>query len=530
KVDITAERVHMEKLRQSEEQYHKMDEEVEDYAILLLDNEGKITNWNKGAELIKGYQADEILGKSHKQFYTEEDILQGLPEHLLKKARIEGKVQDEGWRVKKDGTKFWASISITALSDRNGNTIGFSKLTKDITHKKLAEDKLKKAKEDAELLAKAKSDFLSVMSHEIRTPMNAVIGFTDLLASENPRDDQKEYLQILQYSTNHLLGLVNDVLDYSKIEAGKLSFENRPFDLKVVMNNLFHMFNSKAIEKGLKFHLVPYEKNNLFVLGDELRLNQILNNLVGNAIKFTNFGEVSIGFLIDKESETSYEIRFQIKDSGIGIPNEKIGTIFDSFSQAEIGTSRKYGGTGLGLSISKSLVELQGGRIWVESQPGSGSNFEFTIHFGKVASAEKEIMENVGLNSLEGMRILLAEDNIVNVLLAKRLLEKWGCVIDVAANGAIAIEKFKETSYDLVLMDIQMPEMDGIQATSAIRRMETGGRIPIIALSANVETELEDKISKDFDEYISKPFDSKKLHGTLEFYSKIRKRILSDTM
>ena len=517
--DITKERMQMEVLRQSEEKYHKMVEEVEDYAIILLDSEGNITNWNKGAELIKGYSSAEILGKNFNVFYTQEDLLVGLPEELFKRARVEGKAQDEGIRVKKDGSLFWASVSITTLSDGAGNVIGFSKLTKDITQKKMADDKLRKAKEDAEQLAQAKSEFLSVMSHEIRTPMNAVIGFTELLASENPREDQVEYLRILQYSTKHLLGLVNDVLDYSKIEAGKLTFENRPFDLKLVMNNIYHMFNQKALEKGLKFNLEPIDRLNLFVSGDELRLNQILYNLIGNAIKFTSFGEVSFGIFVDSEEDQQIEVRFQIKDSGIGIPSHKIKTIFDSFSQAEIGTSRKYGGTGLGLSISKKLVELQGGKIWVESDPGNGSTFEFVIKFNKIVASKAGSIEKNTLDSLNGLRVLMAEDNLVNVLLANRLLEKWNCKTDVASNGLIAVEKFEKGEYDLVLMDIQMPEMDGITAAAEIRKLEKQGRIPIIALSANAEAELEEKISADFDAYISKPFEAQKLHRVLAVYA-----------
>jgi PAS domain S-box-containing protein len=517
--DITKEMMQTEVLRQSEEKYHKMVEGVEDYAIILLDTDGNITNWNKGAELIKGYAASEILGKNFKVFYSQEDLVNGLPDTLLKKARLEGKAQHEGIRVKKDGSQFWASVLITTLSDDTGKVIGFAKLTKDITQKKMADDKLRKAKEDAEQLALAKSEFLSVMSHEIRTPMNAVIGFTELLASENPREDQVEYLRILQHSTKHLLSLVNDVLDYSKIEAGKLSFENRPFDLKLVMSNIYHMFNQKAVDKGLKLNLEAIDRLNLFVSGDELRLNQILYNLIGNAIKFTSFGEVSFGIFIDSEDDQQIEVRFQIKDSGIGIPSHKIKTIFDSFSQAEIGTSRKYGGTGLGLSISKKLVELQGGKIWVESDPGNGSTFEFVIKFQKIVTSKAGSMEKNMLDSLNGLRVLIAEDNLVNVLLANRLLEKWNCKTDVASNGLIAVEKVGMNEYDLILMDIQMPEMDGITAAAEIRKREKTGRIPIIALSANAEAELEEKISVDFDAYISKPFEAQKLHGILAVYS-----------
>jgi CheY-like chemotaxis protein len=269
----------------------------------------------------------------------------------------------------------------------------------------------------------------------------------------------------------------------------------------------------------LKLNLEAIDRLNLFVSGDELRLNQILYNLIGNAIKFTSFGEVSFGIFIDSEDDQQIEVRFQIKDSGIGIPSHKIKTIFDSFSQAEIGTSRKYGGTGLGLSISKKLVELQGGKIWVESDPGNGSTFEFVIKFQKIVTSKAGSMEKNMLDSLNGLRVLIAEDNLVNVLLANRLLEKWNCKTDVASNGLIAVEKVGMNEYDLILMDIQMPEMDGITAAAEIRKREKTGRIPIIALSANAEAELEEKISVDFDAYISKPFEAQKLHGILAVYS-----------
>jgi signal transduction histidine kinase/ActR/RegA family two-component response regulator len=369
------------------------------------------------------------------------------------------------------------------------------------------------AKEAAEASERAKHQFLANMSHEIRTPMNAIKGMTDILIRREPKKEQKEYLDGIKQSSDSLLVIINDILDLSKIEAGKIELEKEPFSINELVNNVHLMMQFKAEEKGLELNKNLPDQN-LQVIGDATRLRQILVNLIGNAIKFTEKGVVTTHVKLQEN-----EVHFTVSDTGVGIGADRLDKIFESFEQAYSDTTRKFGGTGLGLSISKKLVELQGGRIWVESEKGKGSQFHFTIP-GEVAEKQKSLSQPVVVEStpntlLKGIRILLVEDNTFNAIVAEEELEDAieGVVVDVAENGAIAVEKVRSGAYDLILMDVQMPVMNGYEATEKIRAMTNGkSGIPIIAMTANVmREEVELCYQAGMNDFIGKPFETNTL-------------------
>ncbi len=369
-------------------------------------------------------------------------------------------------------------------------------------------------KERAEASELAKQQFLANMSHEIRTPMNAIQGMTNILLRRNPSADQIEYLDGIKQSSDSLLAIINDILDLSKIEAGKITVEHIPFSVQDVMQNVRTIMHFKAEEKGLKLNTV-FKDENLHVIGDPSRLSQILINLVGNAIKFTEKGLVSMTVSIEQRTNEQTSVHFCVSDTGIGIDPDRIDKIFDSFEQAYVDTSRKFGGTGLGLSISKKLVSLQNGRIWVKSEKGIGSEFHFTIPYDVPSSSDINIAaadaERNVTEPLLGARILLVEDNTFNAIVAQEELQDAikGVVIDTAENGAIAVELLKAKPIDVILMDVQMPVMNGYEATQKIRNLTSPkSKTPIIAMTANVMKEEIDRcFEAGMNDFIGKPFD-----------------------
>jgi signal transduction histidine kinase/ActR/RegA family two-component response regulator len=372
-------------------------------------------------------------------------------------------------------------------------------------------------KEKAEASEKAKHQFLANMSHEIRTPMNAIKGMTDILIRRNPKEDQKEYLDGIKQSSDSLLVIINDILDISKIEAGKVALENEPFSVNELVNNVHTIMQFKAEEKGLELKKeMPAAA--LHVIGDANRLRQILINLIGNAIKFTENGLVTTTIKSELAGE-KLNLHFTVSDTGIGIDEDRMGKIFESFEQAYSDTSRKFGGTGLGLSISKKLVELHNGSIWVESEKGKGSQFHCIIPYAIAATTTEVIpAEDVHSNiaaALTGIRILLVEDNAFNVVVAQEELEDAieGVHVTVGENGLIAVEQLKSSFFDVILMDVQMPVMNGFEATKAIRNLDSEkAHTPIIAMTANVlKEEVELCYQAGMNDFIGKPFDTKEL-------------------
>jgi signal transduction histidine kinase/ActR/RegA family two-component response regulator len=436
--------------------------------------------------------------------------------------------------------RFWSPLNSPVL-DKDGNLQYIIHRVEDVTdflrlkQKRLEQDKLAE-KMETEIYLRAqqlqaaneklreseqlKDQFLTNMSHEIRTPMNAIIGFADLLIKTRLDEKQKQFITAIRDSGQNLLGIINDILDFSKIQAGMLELENIPFSVCSLADSVHTLLESKASAKNVAF-IINCENNIPEIMnGDPTRLTQIIVNLVGNAIKFTDKGFVKLNVSLKETTENYCLIEFRVEDNGIGISADNLHTVFERFTQANADTARKYGGTGLGLSIVKKLVELQGGKIEVASELGKGSIFTVTIPFQKASTEQLSITTQPSTDDrkeLKGVQVLLAEDNKMNQLLAVEVLSKFGIVTDVADNGRLAIEKCMQLDYDVILMDMQMAEMDGYQATAYIRE-ELKKDVPIIAMTAHAMAgEREKCLSLGMNDYISKPF------HTAELYEKIKK-------
>ncbi len=372
-------------------------------------------------------------------------------------------------------------------------------------------DNMIQASRKAEEAAQSKQQFMSTMSHEIRTPLNEVIGITNLLLQGNPREDQMDFIKTLRFSGNHLLTLVNDVLDYNKMESGKIVFEQTPFSLTDFMNDILRTYSFRSRSKNIEFEIIKDDNLPNEVIGDPIRLNQILSNLLSNALKFTKSGYIHVTLKEIERKNNKANVEFVVKDTGMGIPKDKHDMIFESFTQASPDTTRHFGGTGLGLAICKKLVELQGGRIDVDSEPGKGSAFRFVLSFG---ISEQGIRSKAGEASetyvgLEGKRILVAEDNKINFFVANKFLSGWGVKVTHVENGQLAVEMLEKAGFDLVLMDLHMPVMDGIEATRMIRKSADPEirDIPVVALTAAIMSESHDKIADlSINDYVLKPF------------------------
>ena len=408
----------------------------------------------------------------------------------------------------------------------------------DITARKRIEAELISAKEAAEQSARAKEEFLANMSHEIRTPMNAILGFAQLLQETKLSADQKEYLGAIDTSGQALMAIINDILDLSKIEAGRLTFEYQPFSLGKLLSSLNQIFRGKAQEKGIVLHTSMGPGVPEVLIGDQVRLNQVLINLVGNALKFTEEGEIEIEVKVLQEAAKRVKLMFEVHDTGIGIAPAKQRTIFQSFTQASGDTTRKYGGTGLGLTICKRIVELQGGKIGVNSELGEGATFFFELEFALSDSDEMvsptEPVESTADHFLEGneLHILIAEDNPMNQLLASRILEQLDVPFTLAQNGQEAVELVQANSFDLVLMDIQMPVMDGYEATRAIRSLghPVKREVPIVAMTAHAFAEERERcFEAGMNDFISKPFKPAELKAILGKISSSRWDNIAET-
>lgn len=371
-------------------------------------------------------------------------------------------------------------------------------------------DNLINARQKAEDAAQSKQQFMSTMSHEIRTPLNEVIGITNLLLQGNPREDQMDFINTLKFSGNHLLTLVNDVLDYNKMESGKIIFEQTRFNLSDFLAEIMRSYSFRSKAKKLSFDIIKETALPNEVIGDSIRLNQVLSNLLSNALKFTNTGSIKVILREVRRFANQSTIEFAVSDTGIGIPRDKHEFIFDSFTQASTDTTRHFGGTGLGLAICKKLVELQGGNISIQSEPGKGSTFRFALTFGvpeQDTIKAPDIQENY--SGLEGRKILVAEDNKINFFVANKFLVNWGIIVTHAENGQLALDELKKQEFDMILMDLHMPVLDGIEATRIIRssKDEKIRNIPIVALTAAIMSESHDKIEDlKINDYVLKPF------------------------
>ena len=431
---------------------------------------------------------------------------------------------DESFKIirQSDGQERWVSVLGEFQYDSKGNPTHMLGTMQDITDKKAIELELIEAKELAENLLKTKENFLSNMSHEIRTPLNGIIGFTSLLQDSPLNEDQHEMIHAIENSGKKLLVIVNDILDFSKIEAHKMVFESIPFDLIDTLKNTLHLMVLKCQEKGVELIYSVDQNISSRLIGDPTRLNQILNNLVGNAVKFTEEGFVELNLTLVEDTDEESLIEFSVVDSGIGIESDKLNLIFESFSQASNNTTRLFGGSGLGLAITKKLVELQNGELKVYSQLGVGSNFSFQLKFKKQQNqTEAEVKndtEELDYSFLKKYKILVAEDIEINRKLIKKIFEKWECDIDLAEDGRKALDMALEESYDLILMDLQMPIMGGLESATKILKHKV---LPILALSAYTSKEDEEKCLKaGMKALLTKPINQdnllKNLHNYLE--------------
>lgn len=620
------------RLRESEEQLRLTIESARDHMICTLDAQGRVQRWNGAAERMLGHTTAEAQGLAYASFFTAEERTAGVPEKLLATAASHGREAYEGWRVRRNGARFWAEVTLSRLTDG----IGFVEIARDATQRKEAEEALRGARDAAEMANRAKTEFIANMSHELRTPMNSIIGMSSLLLNEQLPIETRDSVQTIRTSADSLLEIIDDILDVSKIEAGRLDLESQPYDLCGCIERVIDV--SGASSAGREVELVVHLARDLpaVLVGDALRLRQVLGNLINNALKFTELGRVTLSVSRIKTADNEQELLFSVEDTGIGIPADQLDRLFKMFSQVDASTTRRFGGIGLGLAISKRLVELMGGTIGVESEVGRGSRFFFSIKlpsdsraaisefsgldqrrilvvganiaatdgvsrqlvtWGATTSchatapdkhldyellivaqgSDQTASPDLDLPTLEllspgetaksktssrlvtlarpvkpralyaavrkllelrrspsvpvadvqfyppdfarcyPLRILLVEDNPVNARVAQKLLQRLGYSADWADNGCSALEFATARPYDLVLMDLQMPEMDGLEATRTLRTLVTPNRLPyLMALTANArEDDRQACIEAGMHDFISKPIQLEKLAGGL---------------
>ena len=493
---------------------------LDQHAIVSMTNlDGNITYANDRFCDISGYTRDELLGKNHRIVKSEmhpAEFFTALWQTITQGKVWHGEVKNR----KKDGTHYWVDATIVPLMGADGLPQQYIGIRTDITAIKDLEQSLLVATAKAEAANRAKSEFLANMSHEIRTPMNGVIGMTELALDTELNATQRSYLGTVKSSAQSLMVILNDILDFSKIEAGQLRIESIDFPLASTLTEILKPIAARATRKGLVLHCQFDPELPEQVRGDPGRIRQIVTNLCDNAIKFTANGSLTIHLQCKPVDGDAYEVQLSVRDTGIGIPAAKQQGVFEAFSQADSSTTRRFGGTGLGLTISTRLVALMGGRIWVESTAGQGSTFHFTVRLGRSVTQPHLTPHPIGTQkplTLRPLRVLLVEDHPVNQMLATMLLNKWGHTVVLAQNGQEAVDLFPTADWDIVLMDMQMPVMGGLEATALIRALEPDNRhVLIIAVTANaMEADRDACLQAGMDEHLSKPIHAAELQAML---------------
>ena len=516
--------------RQAEAQLRKLYQAVESspVSVVITSLDGAIEYVNPRFCQTTGFSKEEVEGENPRLLKSGEQsphVYNELWQAITNGRPWRGELQNR----KRNGELYWERAHISPVIDETGRVTNFVAVKEDITEQKRVEAELEESRREAESANQAKSVFLANMSHEIRTPMNAIIGMTELTLDTDLTDEQRDYLETVKSSGEHLLNLIDNILDLSKIEAGKMDLEAGRFNLRSAVDGVLKGLATRAVSRGLEISSRFHPETPELLIGDPIRLRQIILNLVGNAVKFTAQGQVRVEIEPMTKLTDRVELRIIVSDTGPGLSPEQQEIIFEPFSQADNSTTRKYGGSGLGLTISKRLVELMGGQIWVNSQPGQGATFGFTAWFDldrTAAPVETDdpvgdpgrptVVKGVDLSELN---ILVAEDNPVNQKMTLVMLERRGARVTVVSNGRQAVEATRRERFDLILMDVQMPEMDGLEATEIIRRELTvaGGCPPIIALTAHaMKGDREKFLAAGMDDYLSKPMAPQKLYRAVE--------------
>lgn len=506
--------------------------------VISTDNKGKIEIVNEVAQILLGWSQDEARGK----FFGEvvhliNAITRKECENPVQTVIDTGKIiglANHTLLIAKDGTERHIADSAAPIKDENGNITGVVLVFRDVTEEMRQQEEVLKSKAEAELANtanSAKSQFLANMSHEIRTPMNGFLGMIQIMEMTELTQEQRKYMEIVRTSSDALLKIINDILDYTKIEVGKMKLEKIVFHLKKVINDVAALFELSAVGKGLVLEVSIEKDVPEDFIGDPFRLRQILSNLIGNAVKFTNEGRIDIFISkISGGAANNSKIQFLIKDTGVGIPEDKKDILFKSFSQADNSNTRQYSGTGLGLAISKSLVELMEGEIWVESQVGKGSSFYVTCMLEMVDGKEDSTLaagkQQGGEQQENRVKILVAEDDVVSQMVLEDLSRRKGWEIILSSNGKEAVNAYQQQKFDVIIMDCQMPILNGYHATIAIRQLENhrGIYTPIIAMTAYALTGDREKcIEAGMDDYLTKPINTQEFYAAVEKWTKIRR-------
>jgi PAS domain S-box-containing protein len=481
-----------------------------DYAVYILSKRGVIISANSGAKNLTGFMASDVTGTHFARFYRMEEISRKSPENELKMAKRNNHFEGENWFVRKNGTMFWASVIINRLNDLHGTHIGYSAILKDLTAKKNQVDALKNAELCAQRALKLKSQFIADISHEIRTPLGAMLGFAEFLQKEDiPKEDRQHYLDIILKNGKNLNRVIDDVLDLSKIEAGQINIEMNEFNLHGLLEEVLDLFREQCKNKNLT---LSYTSNfdNGYVISDAVRIRQILSNILSNAIKFTEEGEIIITVEKIEETEEKCEFKINVRDSGIGLSQKEINKLFRPFVQIAGSHQKNMKGSGLGLVLSRRMAQALGGNMeLISAGPGKGSVFSFTFadyKTLKIPPATKPNSTEPLIDSLESKSILIVDDSVDNLEIIKLFLSSYGGDPDVAINGAEALLKMQSKTYDVILMDIEMPEMNGFQVIKELRSRKY--KTPVIALTAHAlpEDRLKTK-NAGFFEHVTKPID-----------------------